>query len=351
MQAGCGAQVGRHESALDPMNRRPGADTHSARIPWLDVARGIGIILVVVGHSLGGLISAGHIADKSFLSLIFFCIYTFHMPLFFVLSGLFVEPRLETGYRSFFSSLLVRIVYPYFLWGTIQNAAIAVMGSSVNTPLAATPMLFLKILWAPPSQFWFLYSLFIFQLLVIVFHRFSSLTAMVWMAAAARLLPEIIELPAGLDATARNWIYFAIAVRFAPMIRDRALLAGLSPPVLGLSIVAWICCAWLSHLAGGFLSIWNVPAALLGVGIVLRIAQIREIPFGRGLIELGLRSMPIFVTHVLIVAGIRILFDKALDVTDPYLVVVVASAVGILLPCWLSDWARRRGLAAALALK
>lgn len=50
------------------------------RLEWIDVARGIGIIAVVIGHvwTRGGLRDA---------------MYSFHMPLFFLLSGLLSRPQ------------------------------------------------------------------------------------------------------------------------------------------------------------------------------------------------------------------------------------------------------------------
>lgn len=39
---------------------------------WIDIAKGIGIILVVIGHTIG----SQRVND---------IIYTFHMPLFFIL--------------------------------------------------------------------------------------------------------------------------------------------------------------------------------------------------------------------------------------------------------------------------
>jgi fucose 4-O-acetylase-like acetyltransferase len=61
-------------------NRGPQASTAPDRIDWVDVARGIGIVAVVVGHvwTRGGLRDA---------------MYSFHMPLFFLLSGLLSKPQ------------------------------------------------------------------------------------------------------------------------------------------------------------------------------------------------------------------------------------------------------------------
>lgn len=41
---------------------------------WIDCARGIAILLVIVGHTISGVLSGA--------------IYSFHMPLFFIFSGI-----------------------------------------------------------------------------------------------------------------------------------------------------------------------------------------------------------------------------------------------------------------------
>ncbi len=46
--------------------------TNKARIEWVDIAKGIGILLVIIGHTVDGMLQGA--------------IYSFHMPLFFILS-------------------------------------------------------------------------------------------------------------------------------------------------------------------------------------------------------------------------------------------------------------------------
>lgn len=72
------------------------------RISWIDVARGIGIILVIQGHALG--------AD-SYRHLI----YAFHMPLFFFLSGLVFDYR-KYSFSQNFKKSVNNILIPYFLF-------------------------------------------------------------------------------------------------------------------------------------------------------------------------------------------------------------------------------------------
>jgi fucose 4-O-acetylase-like acetyltransferase len=74
----------------------------SKRIEYIDIARGIGILLVVMGHNDFAAISPfGHKL-----------IYSFHMPLFFFLSGYFFKTAM--GFWDFFKKRFNAIMKPYF---------------------------------------------------------------------------------------------------------------------------------------------------------------------------------------------------------------------------------------------
>jgi acyltransferase len=79
------------------------------RVSWIDVARGIGIILVVYGHTLS--------AD-SFRYLI----YAFHMPLFFFLSGLVFSYKPDQSFISILKKNTKGILYPYLLFAFLSFA-------------------------------------------------------------------------------------------------------------------------------------------------------------------------------------------------------------------------------------
>lgn len=59
------------------------------RLDWIDKAKGIGIILVVYGHVARGIFNAGIPMNEKSFGIIDSVIYSFHMPLFFFLSGFF----------------------------------------------------------------------------------------------------------------------------------------------------------------------------------------------------------------------------------------------------------------------
>ena len=68
------------------------------RIDWIDIAKGLGILAVILGHC--------HLPEKVWNS-----IYSWHMPIFFVISGYFyrVQP-FEVLFKKKINSLLK----PYF---------------------------------------------------------------------------------------------------------------------------------------------------------------------------------------------------------------------------------------------
>jgi polysaccharide biosynthesis protein PslL len=78
----------------------------SSRIEWIDVFRGLGIILVVVGHSLIGLTNS--------------MIYTFHMPLFFAIGGLLYRPTPD--YSAFLRRKAMHLLIPYLTFFCIFYA-------------------------------------------------------------------------------------------------------------------------------------------------------------------------------------------------------------------------------------
>ena len=58
------------------------------RIDWIDALKGFAIITVVIGHCATDCMSSGNYpAYKSLINAIYSFIYSFHMPLFFTISG------------------------------------------------------------------------------------------------------------------------------------------------------------------------------------------------------------------------------------------------------------------------
>ena len=128
----------------------------SARDRWVDYAKGIGILLVVYAHVARGLVSASIGLDDPVWRTIDSVIYTFHMPLFFFLSGLFFYGSLQKrGAQALVLTKVDTILYPYIVWSLLQGTAEVLLSRYTNGNVGLARVLNLL---EPRAQFWFLYA-------------------------------------------------------------------------------------------------------------------------------------------------------------------------------------------------
>lgn len=140
---------------IDPLAR-------VSRLNWVDTAKGLGIILVVVGHALRGLIQSNIMESTQTTRFVDAWIYAFHIPLFFFLSGLFLLKSTTRPWLEFAWDKIRVLAYPYFVWSTVTLMIKSQLGTVVNQPYGLSDVLLL--LYKPIDQFWFLYVLFVLTL-------------------------------------------------------------------------------------------------------------------------------------------------------------------------------------------
>lgn len=343
------------------------ADAAAARLDWVDAAKGIGIVLVVIGHAIGGLVDAGIQPSPDWFRPVMLAIYFFHMPLFFFLSGLFFPDRLQAGPAGVARRSLTGIVWPYLLWGGLQVMAIHAAGRYVNAPIVDLGETLRGMAFSsPPSQFWFLYVLLVAQLLAMVLLPLAGAGGLLGVAVLAWLLAPG-PLPVVAALALKMLPFFALGC----LVGGRKWLAALPAPT-GRGTAAVVAVAALTGLAtaagliamagearfaalraGGIADLAWQPmaagAALAGIAAVIAVARRCR---GRSLgvlACLGRRSMAIYVLHILALASTRILLVKGLGVEEPAIMPLLV-AVGVGVPLLAAEVARRLGVARLLAL-
>jgi acyltransferase len=94
----------------DGKAQNPGASKPRERNDWLDVARGYGMFLVFYGH----LIERFAALQLPTASVQFKFIYSFHMPLFFLIAGILARPLpgiVPTFQRGMLTRILPAVVF------------------------------------------------------------------------------------------------------------------------------------------------------------------------------------------------------------------------------------------------
>lgn len=78
------------------------------REPWIDFAKGVTLLLVIIGHTVTGILNGA--------------IYSFHMPLFFILSGITLKPSVTSAqFKDKTKHSFKRLMFPFLIIYTLQT--------------------------------------------------------------------------------------------------------------------------------------------------------------------------------------------------------------------------------------
>lgn len=321
---------------IDPLIPKNKSDVDRERALWVDYAKAIGIVLVVYGHVARGIFNAGLGVDQSIYRQIDSVIYTFHMPLFFFLSGVFLLGSMaKRGSMSLLRTKVDTILYPYVVWTLLQGLIEVAMSRYVNGQLTLSEVF--SFAWAPRAHFWFLYVLFfVFALASLVFRRSSLMWSSGVFVGSLILyffgsqLPDLYLF----NALSRNFVYFAAGVisSFLLLKLNRA-----NNRWIVLFLALFILSQWGYHQELGLHYGSSAPfeKLLLGLISVLFVVFLAQwlIKFElRWLTFLGRHSMTIYLVHILAGSGCRIILQKGYGVTDVGIHLIIGTLGGILLP-------------------
>ena len=337
------------------------------RLPWLDIARGMGIALVAIGHALGGTIDSPAGKGAPFIREAFFSIYTFHMPLFFILSGLMVQRRVGAAPRDFGKSMLIDLVWPYFLWSVIQFTVIYALGSLVNKEIERYWPTVIGMPWRPVSQFWFLYALFLLHLFALTCLPRLRPAGFLLVCLALKPAASILALPVviRLAAISAPWYGFGVFLA-APGLYDLVVthsktIRGFIAPALAAALIVMtliaspkyapdmaMSAASAAQIAGVAWNMAAFPAGLCGALAIVGLATLVSGRAGVVFALLGRRSMPILILHIMGIAGTRIIVTKLLHVTAIFPTITLSVVVGLVWPLVAFSVAARLGWTRAL---
>ena len=304
------------------------------RTDWVDYAKAIGIVLVVYGHVARGLYSAGLSLPVPLYKLADSIVYSFHMPLFFFLSGLFFHcSLLKKGPIKLMFSKVDTIFYPYLMWSIFQGSIEALLSNYTNGNASFSEVF--SLLWAPRAQFWFLYALFFVFLTCTVAYFFTPrrLSPLVFLIAIPLYLyQDFLPYSKITYLISQNLVFFTFGIIFINHIKVGYL--SKSHTLLSLFFLFTLG-QWIFH---GYLNMTYVDAGV--TSLLLALTSILFIVSSSLLLArkkytliafIGASSMAIYVMHILAGSATRIILNK-LGVDSFYLHLTLGCLVGVLAP-------------------
>lgn len=304
---------------------------------FFDIAKGIGIILVVIGHCIPDATAQGGISSPFFKAL-HDIIYSFHMPLFFFIAGYFTGDNTGTimnlcDKAERLRKRVNRLIIPYFVVGLCYAPGKIVLSQFANKPYKISDFWKILIGTNPMGELWFLYSLFIITLIALLLNNRISKLGLVIML--------IINLYAPLLPIVTGYIFYFFLGLFFKQHNfsfwkdiNYRLLFGAVVLFCGTNVLNFIA------IRSSYISILT---AVLGIYIVIVISKILETyqnKISKSLEILGLFSMDIYILSDIIKIPFRIiLWNKMhLYVTT----FIVCTVLSILLSYLISKYVIRR---------
>jgi fucose 4-O-acetylase-like acetyltransferase len=321
----------------------------SKRIEYLDIAKGIGILLVVLGHNDFEVISL-------FLQRL---IYSFHMPLFFLLSGYFLNTAVPFGdfVKKRFHALLKPFFFTIFL---IYFTSISFEKMGFNTAITRI----VKSLYGSGAyldwvQLWFLPHLFAVSIYAYLFITLAGKLRNRWvtwgilLATLAIAIPflnvfypfplsilgkdyELQGLPFSLDLVLATGFFFILGHELRQVTTEKTfdnwlILVATGGIVLLLNILFPYEIDFNIRLYESFLV--NTTEAILGILFILALArqlELRTTRLASFLKYLGSISLIILLFHVPIQAFWA---QKVVNVTGNFpLGILVGFLMGVIGP-------------------
>ncbi|MEZ5999900.1 acyltransferase family protein [Hyphomonas sp.] len=246
----------------------------AGRIDWIDHAKGLGIILVVMSCAALAYGTTGDTANWM-LGLADWAL-PFVIPAFFLLSGLFLHRSLYGSASVYFDRKILRLVYFFALWLAIETVILNA-GAFTRGP-AEIARLYLAGWIAPESPLWFLQQLALFHIATRAIRRLKPVRvlaagALLQMLAAAGLFHTGWSVA---DHFAANFVFFYAGYVGASLAFSFAKGAAARWKDLARALAIWACV----HTAFVVMGISGLPIvslilgfagsfALIGLGVML----------------------------------------------------------------------------------
>ena len=256
------------------------------RLDYPDIAKGLAIIAVLLGHETTFLMQggAGAVVVPAYMRFVMAFVDQFHMPVFFLIAGVFAKNSVRPGLASM-KKITVRLMIPYFLWIFLTTLALSVM-----QPLTGKDPQWHRFFESPVysfGQFWFLYALFLAELLywlllTLIPEARTVCRVMAGISVLMILLYPHLTAPEQITGLFRNLIFFTAGLSFSEYLKslktERKRLQVFTAAAVFLASVTVIGSEWIAeeHIYWIIRTVGGMAGAFTCIFVSCMIAECTE---------------------------------------------------------------------------
>lgn len=279
-------------------------------IAWIQF---IGVLSVIYGHSMNSIDVPQWILETKYW------VYTFHMPLFFVVSAYLFSFyggfSHKGGYKGTLWAKFERLIIPYIIWNVLFIAPKYFLADYSVDHIELSPGYFLHIMLSPRDNIlghtWFLFALFEMFVLAILFEKLEAYKRL-WIPVTIVLLVincfGVQDRFLAVGDLMKNGIYFWVGLllgtvdlnKIIEWAKDKAVLLAMLFICISGTMV-WV----FTHNGVTSSVLINTCALGFAVILLLGIIQIKYNINGRFIDFVSVNSFAIYIMHWPILMIIR----------------------------------------------
>ena len=301
-------------------------DATRRREAWVDYAKGICIVLVVMLHSTLGIEAAA--GQESWMHYLVAFAKPFRMPDFFLVAGLFLARRIDRDWSDYLDRKVYHFAYFYLLWLTVQFLVKAPLFVS-DIGVAGTLYSYLEGLVQPFGTLWFIYLLPFFFVVTKALKDVSPLA--VWCVAAVLEFAVPHTGVTVVDNFCDRFVYFYTGYILAPHVFDFAASVGTRQKTAFACLAGWAVLNGYYVFAGlAELPLISLTLGYMGVAAVITVAVLlTRLDWGRALRYCGEHSLVIYLAFPIPMGITRIALMKLGFVSDLGLLSLLVTGAGL----------------------
>ena len=281
----------------------------------LDIAKGIAIMAVVLGHAFP---DADFGIENQIANFIHSFVYGFHMPVFFFIAGLLSAKHKDDQSYPYIKKRAKKLLIPYFALSLVGLVLKQVFASEANHAFSLSDSLMIPLGQSPMGGMWYLWSLFVMSLIFILFVRFIDddwtvlllgvCCHLIWMQKETYFMHNVMNFI----------IYFMLGVACKQMYQK---LRNLDHSII-------LCASLPTYYVAIRYEVPELIKGMIGIVMVLSLSNLIE----NELIEdFGKRSYGIYLMSYFIAIPIRVICYQKLG-WNYWLVVGMMFLGGLLIP-------------------
>ncbi len=319
---------------LTPSHVPVGNVTSGSRISWIDSIKGFAIICVVIGHVALGYLKAGTFQSyNDVVEVIRALCYSFHMPLFFIMSGYaftlaYVDSdgavkRGKVKWQVFNLAIL-------YVCASAILIALKIIAPQLGSDQATLSTLLLIPI-QPFGIYWFLYVLMALTVLACFFFKYVSrvrvwaLSLILAVVAPFIVMTDLFEL--------HRLLLMAPFFLFGILLRKG--IVSVSSIASGVTVVVAFVLLILSFCGFGELRVMNVSIIVIALGLCIFFIRLFQCPVlaeSSALTFCGRHSLEIYLIHTYVISAERALLPH----TNVWVSLLLSSVLATVVPLVLA---------------